>query len=271
MEHRAHPARRTAVITGGSGGIGRALARALSEQGWTCVLLAREKARLSEAATALGCEFEVCDVGRPADVERAAGAIGERHPAVSLLVNSAGRGLRTGGGFLGVEFDAIEEVVKTNYLGSVLTVRAFLPHLERGAPSDVVNVVSIAGYLALARWGPYAASKHAQLAFSRSIGFELEPRGIAVHTVSPGPIDSPSRASLPRALLSRAAVEPDAVAESILAALEGGRSEVFVPRWYRAAVLLGNISPRLLHRLVGEPSSGRAGRHKQDEYVDQNG
>ena len=74
-----------------------------------------------------------------------------------------------------------------NYLGSVWALRAFLPMLERGAPSDLVVVASVAGTTIPLTSGPYAASKHAQLAFARSVGMELEGRGIRTPRRQPGP------------------------------------------------------------------------------------
>ena len=87
-----------AVVTGGSSGIGAAVARALRARGWDCVLVARSEERLRPLAEELGAEWEVCDVGDRAAVERTAAAVVERHPRISLLVNNAGIPGR--GGFL---------------------------------------------------------------------------------------------------------------------------------------------------------------------------
>ena len=114
-----------AVVTGGSSGIGAAIARTLARRGWQLVLLARGEERLAEVAGELGAEQEVCDVADRAEVERVAAAVRERHPAIRLLVNNAG--IPGGGGFLDLEPDQIEKLVRTNYLGSVWCLRAFLP------------------------------------------------------------------------------------------------------------------------------------------------
>jgi NAD(P)-dependent dehydrogenase (short-subunit alcohol dehydrogenase family) len=240
-----------AVVTGGSSGIGAAVARALRERGWTCVLLARGEQRLRSVAAELGAEWEVCDVGDRAAVERAAAAIAERHPRISLLVNNAGVPGR--GGFLKTSPGRIEEVTRTNYLGAVWCLRAFLPALEATAPSDVVNVVSVAGTVAAGSAGPYTASKHAALAFSRSVGSELRPRGVRVHTVLPGFVETPGfpqRARFGRALWPLIA-EPELVAERVLAAVDRDRREVFVPRWYRIAPLAQALAPWLVARVAG--------------------
>jgi uncharacterized protein len=238
-----------AVVSGGSSGIGAAVARALRGRGWACVLLARGEERLRATAEEVGAEWEVCDVGDRAAVERAAGAIVGRHQRISLLVNNAGVPGR--GGFLTLPPDRIEEVTRTNYLGAVWCLRAFLPALEAAAPSDVVNVVSVAGTVATGSGGPYTASKHAQLAFSRSVASELRPRGVRVHTILPGFVETegfPQRVRFGRALGSLV-VEPDLVAERLLDAVEQDRRAVFVPRWYRIAPLAQALAPRLVARV----------------------
>jgi NAD(P)-dependent dehydrogenase (short-subunit alcohol dehydrogenase family) len=243
--------RRVAVVTGGSGGIGEAIARRLAGRGWLCVLLARRRDRLEALASELGGEFEVCDVAEREQVERAAAAITERHPAVKLLVNNAGIPGRRG--FLELEPERIEQVLRINYLGSVWALRAFVRALELARPSDVVNIVSVAGTIAFPPSGPYSASKHAQLAFSRATAAELRKRGIRVHTVSPGFVETegfPQRTVLRNPLLRRAVVGPDRVAEHVISALEHDRIETFVPAWYRLPAILQAVAPGLLARVL---------------------
>jgi uncharacterized protein len=214
------------------------------------VLLARGEERLRPLAEELGAEWELCDVGDREAVERVAGAVVARHGRISLLVNNAGIPGR--GTFLRATAEKIEEVTRTNYLGSVWCLRAFLPALEAAAPSDVVNVVSVAGTVAAGSGGPYTSSKHAQLAFSRSVAAELRPRGVRVHTILPGFVETegfPQRTRFgPR--LSTLVVEPELVAERVLAALDRDRREVFVPRWYRIAPLAQALAPGLVARVA---------------------
>jgi short-subunit dehydrogenase len=238
-----------AVVTGGSSGIGAAIARTLAGRGWQLVLLARGEERLAEVAGELGAEHEVCDVADRAEVERVAAAVRERHPSIRLLVNNAG--IPGGGGFLDLEPDQIEKLVRTNYLGSVWCLRAFLPALEAGAPADLVNIASVAGTIAAGHSGPYSASKHAQLAFSRSVGVELAGSGITVHTVIPGLIDTPgfpNRARFRSRLLQGLVADPELVADQVVRGIERNRLEQFVPRWYRPAAIVQAAAPGLLAR-----------------------
>jgi uncharacterized protein len=238
-----------AVVTGGSSGIGAAVARKLTERGWSCVLIAREEEGLRAVAEELGAEWERCDVGDREQVERVAAAIRERHPQIGLLVNGAGIPGRRG--FLRAEPELIERVTRTNYLGGVWCLRAFLPALEAAAPSHVVNVVSVAGTVSAGSAGPYSASKHAQLAFSRATQAELRPRGIHVHTVLPGFVETPGfpqRSRSSSRLWQAVVVEPSEVAGKIVAAVERDRPEIFVPRYYRVATLAQAFAPGLVGR-----------------------
>jgi NAD(P)-dependent dehydrogenase (short-subunit alcohol dehydrogenase family) len=231
---------RVAVITGGSSGIGAELARQLAAKGWHPVLLARREERLQE----LGFEHELCDVADPEQVEAAAARVLERHPRIDVLVNNAG--IPAGSGFLDADPARIELVLRVNYLGSVRVLRAFLPGLGRGA--HVVNVVSVAGTFA---GGPYSASKAAQLAFSRSLVRELAPRGVSVHTVNPGFVETegfPQRTRL-GPLLRALVVDPPLVARRIVRTIELDQREITVPRWYVVASLAQAISPALVARL----------------------
>ncbi len=225
------------------------------------MLLARREERLRTLAEAIGGEFEVCDVGDRAAVERAAATIIGRHPEVGLLVNNAGISGRTD--FLSAEPEAIEAVLRVNYLGSVWCLRAFLPALEKAAPSHVVNVVSVAGSVAHPGSGPYSASKHAQLAFSRGVSAQLASRDIHVHSILPGLIETegfPQRRRFSSPLTRRLVVEPTLVAERILDAIERGRGEIYVPRWYRsgrAAAGTGPVADR-----TRRPEAPRAADHE---------
>jgi NAD(P)-dependent dehydrogenase (short-subunit alcohol dehydrogenase family) len=207
--------------------------RALQARGTHVVGLSR--------STSSADEHEACDVGDREAVNAVAERVLERHPSIDLLVNNAGVSAR--GSFLDAGPEAIERVIRVNYLGSVWTTLAFLPGLGRGA--HVANVVSVAGTVAV---GPYSASKHAQLGFSRSLGPELAPRGIHVHTINPGYVETPGfpqKTWLPKAF-HRLIATPDLVAARLLDAVDKDKREIFVPRWYRPAAWVQALAPGLL-------------------------
>ena len=230
---------RVAVVTGASSGIGAALCRRFARTAGT--------SSGSRAATAPDAdEHEACDVSDRAAVEAAAARVLERHPRIDLLVNNAGIAGRDT--YLTAPPERIEAVIRTNYLGSVWCLRAFLPGLGHG--SHVVNVVSVAGLVAV---GPYSASKHAQLAFSRSVAVELGRRGISVHTVNPGFVETPGFPQQNRVKygLHRFVATPELVAARIVDAIEHDRREIVVPRWYRPVAWAQALTPGLVARAQG--------------------
>ena len=249
--------KRIAVVTGASSGIGAELARGLAARGWLCVLLARREDRLRSLAAETGGEYELCDVSDRTAVEAVAARVLERHPLIHLLVNNAGIPARAS--FLDGDPEAIERVMRTNYLGNVWCLRAFLPGLKAAAPADVVNIVSVAGVVAFPPSGPYSASKHAQLAFSRTAAAELRNRGIRVHTVKPGFVETEGfpQSGLP-APLRRLVVGPEAISQHVLASLERNRGETTVPRFYAPAAPLQALLPNLFARVLA--TRGRPGK-----------
>lgn len=243
---------RIAVVTGASSGIGAELARGLAGRGWRCVLLARREERLRPLAEETGGEFEVCDVSDRAAVDAVAARVLERHPKIHLLANNAGIAGRAT--FLDGDPDRIENVMRTNYLGSVWCLRAFLPGLEAAAPADVVNVVSVSGSVTFPPSGPYSASKFAQLAFSRSVAVQLRERGITVHTVKPGFAETEGfpQGRLP-APVRRIVIGPEKVAAHVLASLDRGHGETTVPWFYAPAGGLQALIPNVVAFALARP------------------
>jgi uncharacterized protein len=241
--------RRVAVVTGASSGIGAEIARLLAARGDLCILLARRAERLQALAEELGGEAEPCDVSDRAAVESAAARILLRHPRIDVLVNNAGIPGRTS--FADGDPEVIVQLMRTNYLGSVWCLRAFLQGLQAAAPADVVNIVSVSGVVAGPPSGPYSASKHAQLAFSRTIAAELRGRGIRVHTVKPGftRTEGFPQSWLPRQV-QRFVIGPGDVAAHVLRSLEAGRGETTVPRYYGPIGALQDVLPNVFTRVL---------------------
>lgn len=259
---------RIAVVTGASSGIGEATARLLARDGWQCVLVARREDRLRALADEIGGEVEVCDVADRSAVDATAARILDRHPMVELLVNNAGIPAR--GSFLTADPDRIEQVVRVNYLGGVWCTRALLPGLEAavgaGRSAHVVNLVSVAGTVAFAPAGPYAAAKHAQLAFARSSGAALRNRGVKSHAVLPGFVETegfPQHQVLKSRVMRRFLIDVDDVAKTIVRAIEKDKHEVTVPWFpYRLISIAQALAPRLVTTIAA-----RTGYHRGEHRV----
>jgi uncharacterized protein len=199
---------------------------------------------------------ELCDIADRDAVEAMAAGILERHPAIHLLVNNAGMPAR--GTFLTVDPELVERVIHVNYLGGVWTTRALLPGLRwagAGEGAHIVNLVSVSGTTAFAPAGAYSASKHAQLAFSRSLAAVLRGSGVSVHAVLPGFVETegfPQKGVLKSPLMGRFVIQPPRVAQAVVRAVEKGKGEITVPWFpYRLVSILQALSPGLVGRFAG--------------------
>jgi NAD(P)-dependent dehydrogenase (short-subunit alcohol dehydrogenase family) len=241
---------RVAVVTGASSGFGVEIARRLAARGDRCVLLARRADRLEALAAEIDGEAEPCDVSDRAAVEAVAARVLERHPRIDVLVNNAGIPGRTS--FLNGDPDKIERLIRINYLGGVWCLNAFLPGLLAAAPSHVVNIVSVSGVVAGPPSGPYSASKHAQLAFSRTVAAELRRKGVRVHTVKPGFAETEGfpQKWLPKPV-QRLVIGPEDVADHVIRSLERNRGETTVPWFYAPLGALQDILPNVFTIVLG--------------------
>ena len=246
---------RIAVVTGASTGIGEATARALAAKGWHCVLVARRRELLERVAREIQGTAEPCDLlDRQAVV-----ALGERlvaeHGSIGMLVNNAGALSR--GTFLEVELDELERIARLNYLSGVWLTHSLLPALRRAgeeSSAHVVNVASIGGTIAFPAATAYSASKHAQVAFSRSLRAALRSSGVRVHTIMPGFVVTegfPHPRFWETRLGRRFVVGPERVANEIVAAVEKGKDEVVIPRFpYGLAPIAQALFPTLTTRVM---------------------
>jgi short-subunit dehydrogenase len=246
-----------AVVTGASSGIGEATARLLARRGWRCVLVSRREEVLRDLAAELGGEVEPCDVGDRAAVAEMAGRVLERHPAIGLLVNGAG--ILARGSFVDAPLELIERALAVNYLGGVWTTRGLLDGLHasvsQGRPAHVVNIASVGGSIVFTPAAPYSASKHAQVAFSRSLRAALAGSGIEVHTILPGFVTTPGfphPTVFATRLGRRFVVGPDVVARRIVRAVERGSAEAVIPWFpYALGAMAQAVVPSLTARVLG--------------------
>ncbi len=246
--------RPVAVVTGASSGFGEQIVRNLSAEGWLTIGVARREDRLRSLAEEVGGEYEVCDVSYQTDVEEMAGTILSRHPAINLLVNNAGEAMRDRFIEAGDCMDT-EDVMKTNYLGSVWMAHALLGGLIDAAPSaDIINMVSAGATITNPHSGPYAASKSAQLAFSRSLAADLRPHGVRVHSILPGKADTeghPQKTSSSFFSLSKVmGTDVETVADAALSRVGKKSSEIYVPKILRAVAVLNTAIPVTAGRAV---------------------
>jgi NADP-dependent 3-hydroxy acid dehydrogenase YdfG len=175
---------RVALVTGASGGVGAATARALHAEGASVALLSRRGDDLGlEGALGL-----VCDVRDRASVEAAVASTVERFGALQIVVANAGVG--SYGPFVELSPEALDEMIDTNLKGVLYTAAATVPHLVSAGDGDFISLASVAGVNAFPGEAVYNASKFGQVGFTRSLDLELTELGVRCTTLAPGGINT---------------------------------------------------------------------------------
>jgi short-subunit dehydrogenase len=261
--------RKVALVTGGSSGVGLALARALVQRGARVVLIARNRDSLQKAVTELGAENAAAvsvDVADRVALCSLPQTIVETYGQLDLLINNAGVNHR---GALAERTSAeILQILEVNLLAPVLLTHAALPYLGRGAA--VINVASLAGKIPVPHEASYSASKAGLRAFSRALDAELSQRGVRVLSVCPGPVDTGFLADLdhvPNLVFSQPMSSPEQVAEGALRALDGGLQEVDVPGLSGRLATLGYLFPAFMKAI--RPALERRGARNKRRYAAQ--
>jgi NAD(P)-dependent dehydrogenase (short-subunit alcohol dehydrogenase family) len=182
---------KVALVTGGSSGIGLAIARMLSEEGYALTVTARTVEKVEAAAAELGALAVPADVSREEDCERIVAAHAERHGRLDVLVNSAGVGIV--GRLEDMTAKRWDLQLGVNLRGLFLVTRAALP-LLKASRGQVVNVASIAGTMPSPMLGAYGASKAAVISLTRTLNAELEQDGVRATALCPAFVDTPMAA-----------------------------------------------------------------------------
>lgn len=174
---------RSALVTGGSSGLGLALARMLRAEGYELTLVARRPEPLEEAATELGAFSVAANLGDAEECVRVVAAHAERYGGMNVLVNSAGLGI--GGNIAALDTKKITLQLDVNLLGTLVVTREALP-LLRAARGHVITLASIAGTIPTPGLAVYGATKAALIAFTNSLNREEAEHGVRATAISPG-------------------------------------------------------------------------------------
>ncbi len=178
----------SALVTGGSSGIGLAIARMLRDEGFDLTLASRTREKVEAAAAELGAQAVTANTGNEEDCVRVVAAHVERFDGLDVLVNSAGIGIA--GTVETLQTKHIDLQLGVNLRGLLLVSREAIPHLKRSR-GWIVNLASIAGTTPTPGLTVYGATKAAVIALTRSQNAELDAAGVRAIALCPGFVDTP--------------------------------------------------------------------------------
>ncbi len=267
---------RTVIITGASSGIGAATARAFARAGDRVVLVARRADRLAALAAELPESIAVpSDVTCPEAAARIVAATLERYGAIDVLVNNAGLG----------RYDWLERLpeediraqIEVNLLASILLTRAVLPVMQAQGRGTIINVGSVAGKVATPTMTIYNASKFGLEGFNEGLRREVQPQGIHVCMITPGPVAGTEFSARRRTNSLRVTVpkwlrtNTERVASSIVELADRPRRRRILPGLYRVAIALNALAPAIVDRLISGMARRARGNIPPGPGVDQVG
>jgi uncharacterized protein len=252
---------KVALITGGSKGLGLAIAQACMAVGGKVVITARDQEQLAAAAQSLStsdrkCGWLPCDVTQDDQVAAVVTEVIRLHGRLDLLVNCAGKSDR--GDIGATSAEEFSELIELNFLSAVRTTRICLPHLLK-TRGHVVHIGSLAAKSASPYLGAYPASKFPLAAYSQQLRLELGLQGLHTLLVCPGPIRRddagkrydtaagglPAEARQAGGGVKLKAIDPDWLSRRILVACERRQAELIVPARAKLLFVVAQLWPTL--------------------------
>lgn len=254
---------RTAVVTGASSGIGKAIALELARRGCHVALAARRADRLADTASEcrrypIDVFVRRTDVSSPDDCHGLIDEVEEQFAPVDILVNNAGFALLD-------RIDAADgedarRMIETNFFGTFHCIQAQLPYMLSRGTGTIVNMSSITGLMGNAGMGMYGATKFAVTGMTEALRDEVIDRGINVVLICPGTTESEfflyaERGKIPAASRLVRGLEPEDVARATCRAIERDSYRTIIPLTARLYIRFKEIAPRSAHWLMRKVSA----------------
>lgn len=248
---------KVALVTGASGGIGRAAAKALARKGYFLALNGRDEKRLEDLRSELEGNHKGkwgvfrADLSSEEAVSGMVREVIEVFGRLDVLINSAG--IIAYGPFESLDPGKMREVMEVNYWGSVACIRSVLPQMRKQKSGHIVNIASTAGRRGFPMETAYCASKFAVVGFSEALRLELEGSGIGVSLICPGIVDTPMAESFLAIPGIREAVRPltpEEIAAWILKSIENHLLEITRPLSTKLVSLLSGILPKTADSMI---------------------
>lgn len=246
---------KVAVITGGSMGIGEAIAKTFVESGAHVMLLSRDSGRLEAARARIGRAEQTlalqCDVRHREEIDRVIGLTMHHFQRIDIWVNNAGHGILDA--VASVNMADVRETFETNLFGTMEAIQAVVPVMKQQGSGSIINISSVAGHIPLAFHGVYSATKFAMNATGKAARMELASAGINVLTVCPGYVKTEFGANAlkgaePKQLRPKTArgISVERVARAVLKGHLKNKREVIVPWTMIPVVKLYQLFPGLV-------------------------
>lgn len=239
------------LVTGASGGIGRAVAIQLAGCGAEVLVHGRDPGRTAETAALSGGTALIADLTDPRQRQRLVDEALHTRGRVDAVINNAGAGWS--GPITGMTGDQAAALIELNLTAPIEISRGLLPGMLERRRGAICYVTSIAGRAGVAGEAVYSSAKAGLDAFADSLRTEAQGSGVTVGVVVPGAVDTrffaargvPYRRRWPRP------VRAERVADAVVHTVETGRAEAWVPRWLRIAPTVRALAPRPYRALSG--------------------
>jgi short-subunit dehydrogenase len=246
---------KVAVITGGSMGIGEAIAKLFVEQGASVVLLSRDSSRAEDARNRIGFPERTaafsCDVRHSEEIDRVIALTLHHFKHIDIWINNAGHGLLDS--VSQMDMAACHDLFETNFFGAVSATQKVIPIMRQQGGGAIINISSVAGHVPLPFHAAYSASKFALNAIGKGARVELKRDSISVMTVCPGYVQTAFSQNAVRGNelkkvrpSSVRGITVERVARATLQGYVKGKREVIVPWTMHIPVKLYQLFPGLV-------------------------
>ena len=265
------------VVTGGSMGIGEAIAKLFADHGANLVLLSRDAGRAEAARGRIGYTERTlalsCDVRHREELDRVLSLTLHHFDRIDVWVNNAGQGLRDS--LAQMDMAACRDMFDTNFFGAVAAMQAVIPVMKQQASGTIVNISSVAGHLPVPFIAAYCASKFALNAIGKAAAVELKNSGIHVMTVCPGYVRTDFSANAIKGREARnvrsardRGITAQRVARAVLDGYAKQKREVIVPWTMHPIIKLYQLFPAVVEwGMAKRIGNGRAEAQKVQRSI----
>ncbi len=248
------------LITGGTSGIGRALAAQLLERGNTVIVTGRDAVCLEQTRLALpGVHVFQSDVSDAAAIVQLHDAVTSQFPALDVVINNAGI-MRSLDMNTTRELTDVTREIDTNFSGPVRMIQQFLPHLKQQPDAAIINVTSALAFMPLPLSPVYSATKAALHAFTLALRIQLEGSRVTVIELAPPGVETPLlRGAFDAALDAQRGMDAQSLARFTIAAIEDGKREIR-PGLSNVLKIMSRLAPQLALRQMAKMSRRKNSR-----------